>query len=128
MNKMAKTALLRTQKHPESSYVFCDKKGKRFGEIRKSFFTALKKAGIINFRFHDLRHTFASHLVMSGIDLNTTRELLGHKSIKMTLRYAHLSPNYKKYAVDALNDQMDTIWTPRVENKNLQENKISVVH
>ncbi|MBU0759289.1 MAG: site-specific integrase [Candidatus Omnitrophica bacterium] len=67
------------------------KNGNPFGNIRKSFFTALRKSGIINFRFHDLRHTFASHLVMSGVDLNTVRELMGHKSLEMTLRYAHLS-------------------------------------
>lgn len=84
INEMVKTALIRTQKHPDSPYVFCDKNGKPFGNIRKSFFTALTKAGIINFRFHDLRHSFASHLVMADVDLNTTRELMGHKTLEMS--------------------------------------------
>lgn len=67
-----------------------------------SFSTSLKKCGINNFRFHDLRHTFASHLVMNGVDLNTVRKLLGHKTIKMTLRCSHLSPDHKKRAVEML--------------------------
>jgi len=49
---------------------------------------------------------------MSGVDLNTVRELLGHKSIQMTLRYSHLSQNHKKRAVDILSKQMDTMWSP----------------
>ena len=77
-------------------------------QFRKSFFTALNKSAIINFCFHDLRHTFASWLVMSGIDLNTVRELLRHKSLQMTLRYAHLAPGFKQAAVERL----DTYWTP----------------
>ena len=112
VNEAVKTALIRVKKHPDSSYVFCGRDGKPFCHVRTSFFTALKKAGIINFRFHDLRHTFASHLVMSGVDLNTVRELMGHKSLEMTLRYSHLSQDHKKRAVDILGRRMDTIWTP----------------
>ena len=103
---------MRRIRNPESQYVFCNKDSKPYRNVRKSFFTALKKADIINFRFHDLRHTFASQLVMSGVDLNTVRELLGHKSIEMTLRYSHLSPDHKKRAVDILVKRMDTFWTP----------------
>ena len=82
------------------------------GDIKKSFLTALRKSGIKDFHFHDLRHTFASQLVMSGADLNTVRELLGHKSIQMTLRYSHLSPNHKQRAVDILGKRIATVLPP----------------
>jgi integrase len=71
-------------------------------EIKKAWAGVLKAAKVNGFRFHDLRHTFASNLVMAGVDLNTVRELLGHKSIAMTLRYAHLAPEHKATAVESL--------------------------
>jgi len=82
-------------------YVF-SKDGDRRRDLRTGFANALKRAGITDFRFHDLRHTFASHLVMSGVDLLTVKELLGHKTIDMTLRYSHLSPSHKRKAMESL--------------------------
>lgn len=115
INEQVKTSLIRVRKHPYSPYIFCNKDGKPYHDIRKSFFTALRKSGINSFHFHDLRHTFASHLVMSGVDINTVRELLGHKDIRMTLRYSHLSPSHKKRAVDILGR--------KIENMNLSHTK-----
>jgi integrase len=121
MNEQVKTALIRVRKNPVSPYIFCDKDGKPYHDIRKSFWTVLRKSGIKDFHFHDLRHTFASHLVMSGIDLNTVRELMGHKDIRMTLRYSHLSPSYKRSAIDLLGKKIDTMWTPEPKFKKEQK-------
>ena len=86
-----------------TGYVFCDKKGRAFSEIKTSFEPALKRANIENLRFHDLRHTFASHFVMRGETIKELQEILGHKTITMTMRYAHLSQEHKKKAVNLLN-------------------------
>jgi len=76
--------------------------GGRWHELRRSFATACRRAKITDFRFHDLRHTFASQLVMAGVDLTTVSHLLGHASLTMTLRYSHLAPDHLKGAVDVL--------------------------
>ena len=93
---------LRHQNQLKSPYVFCDGEGRRFNSVKRSFATACHKAGIEKFRFHDLRHTFASHLLMRGASLKTVQELLGHSDIKMTMRYAHLSPGHLQDSVNLL--------------------------
>ena len=84
-------------------YLFCDKDGTPYKSIKNSFKTALKRAGIKDFRFHDLRHTFASHLAMNGVEGRTLQELGRWKTPAMMMRYAHLSAAHKKKAVDTLN-------------------------
>ena len=76
----------------------------------------MKKAGISDFRFHDLRHTFASNLLMEGVDIMTVRELLGHKTLEMALRYSHLAPAHKTRAVNILDRVMS------VQNPDLSQN------
>jgi integrase len=76
--------------------------GEALDDVKKAWQPVVTAAKLEGFRFHDLRHTFASKLVMAGVDLNTVRELLGHTDIKMTLRYAHLAPEHKAAAVAKL--------------------------
>lgn len=82
--------------------VFPSKSGQPFNNIKKAWLGLKKAANITNFRWHDLRHHFASRLVMADVDLNTVRELLGHSDMSMTLRYAHLAPEHKANAVERL--------------------------
>jgi integrase len=86
----------------EAGSVFCNRQGTPYRSFRTTFERAVKKAGLEDFTFHDLRHTFASRLVMSGVDLPTVQALMGHKDISMTLRYTHLSSDHKQRAVRAL--------------------------
>jgi integrase len=67
--------------------------------VSVAFERACKRANINDFRFHDLRHTFASYLVMGGINLRTIQTLLGHRDLRMTMKYSHLSPEYLQEAV-----------------------------
>ncbi len=96
--------LLGLTRRLDSPHVFFDPAtGKPFKDVKRSFHTACRRAGIRDFKFHDLRHTFASHLVMAGVDITTVSKLLGHKSLTMTLRYSHLAPNHLQNAVNMLN-------------------------
>lgn len=103
LNEQAADTLEKWQKQNlPGNLVFPNKEGQVFNNVRKTWVTVLTKAKIHNFRWHDMRHHFASRLVMAGVDLNTVRELLGHSDIKMTLRYAHLAPEHKAQAVAKL--------------------------
>ena len=104
----------RKQTHGKSSeLVFpSPKTGKEMDNCKSAWEKLLQDAGIKNFRWHDMRHDFASQLVMNGVDLNTVRELMGHADMKMTLRYAHLAPQVKRAAVELLTKiPRDTIST-----------------
>lgn len=105
------TTLLQTLKplvvgKAPSAPVFENRNGLPYKSMRTAFATACRKAGITDFHFHDLRHTYASHLVMAGVDPTTVKELLGHKSIGMTDRYSHISQDHKRQAVERLVDKI----------------------
>ncbi len=104
MNKSLKKVLEEHLANHNFNYVFCDPHGKPYNEIRYAFKTALNAASIKDFRFHDLRHTFASHLALKGIDLYTIQRLGRWKTLSMVTRYAHLSPKHQQAAVSALDD------------------------
>jgi integrase len=98
-------------------HVFYDEKQLRnYQNVKRSFATALDRAKITDFHFHDLRHTFASQLVMAGVDLVAVKELLGHKDIKMTLRYAHLAPAHKRKAVNVLDTLLNAPTTAHLQS------------
>jgi integrase len=82
--------------------VFTNPNGSRIGSVKTAWGGVLKAAGITEFRWHDLRHSFASKLVQRGVALPVVRELLGHGDFKLTLRYAHLDDKQKIDAVARL--------------------------
>lgn len=104
MNETVRTTLEGWRKmNPDSDLVFTGvRSGGKMHSLRSSWGRVLKEAKIENYRWHDMRHTFASQLVMRGVDLNTVRELLGHADLKMTIRYSHLSDEAKQRAVAML--------------------------
>lgn len=93
--------------HP---FIFARDKGRPWtlSSFSNAFGRACQRAGVDILYPHVLRHTFASRLVMAGVDLPTVKELMGHKTIDMTMRYAHLSVDHKRKAVDSLERQFST--------------------
>ncbi len=110
MNSTVRTTLTKWRKQTTStSLVFQGETGGRFDNANKGWGTVLEKAGLKgSFRWHDMRHDFASKLVMRGVDLYVVKELLGHASIVMTEKYAHLAPVQKRAAVEMLDVPLPT--------------------
>jgi integrase len=110
LNDVARAAIVnrarfRAQHCPDSPWLFCREDGSRIGTVRRSFGTACRRAGIEDFHIHDLRHTCAAWLVTAGVPLPEIRDLLGHASVTMTEKYAHLSPDRVRSAVEVLDQQ-----------------------
>ncbi len=97
-------AALKAHRHLRGELVFCDLDGKMHPKsmCKRPIWRACKRAGLRLIQWHVLRHTFASHLVMRGVPLKAVQELLGHATIEMTERYAHLSPDVRRQAVAVL--------------------------
>ena len=110
LNGEARSALIararfRATYCPDSAWVFCDSTGRRIVSIKKSFATAVRKAGLEDVHPHDLRRTCGSWLVQSGVPIQTVSALLRHSDIRTTDRiYAHLSPDVIRSAVETLNE------------------------
>lgn len=86
----------------KSNWLFSTASGNQVRHLRRDLIRVCDKIGIKNVNLHTFRHTFASHLVMAGVDLPTVQNLLGHKDIKTTMIYAHLAPEHLKHAVKKL--------------------------
>jgi len=124
INQTLYQELLTLSQKPNGEYVFSDRNGRAYGDIKKGFSAALNRTGIKDFRFHDLRHTFGSHLVMQGVDLKTVQQVMGHKDIKMTMRYSHLSPEHVQEAMERL----DKLWTLYGHQNKSKRSDDSVSH
>ena len=87
----------------QSEYVFINPDTNMpYNDIKKSFHSVLKKAGITDFRFHDFRHTAATRMLEKGADIRTVQEILGHSSVSVTERYTHTNAKLKKSAIELL--------------------------
>jgi len=97
-------AALKAHRHLRGPFVFCTADGQMFrrNQTYAPLLRAIKGAGLESFGWHTTRHTFASHLVMRGARLKTVQDLMGHATILMTMRYAHLAPEIARDAVKLL--------------------------
>ena len=108
INQTVKDLLKNTPRRFDCSSVFYNEKGEQWSDIRGGFDGACRRAKIVDFKFHDLRHDFASNLVQRGVSLKVLQELMRHRTIEMTLKYAHIAPADKANAVALLDKKEET--------------------
>jgi integrase len=108
MSRPLRATLEQLPRRVDTDVVFPGQAGHARVSIRGQFQRALREAGIEGLVWHDLRHTFASYPVMAGVHLTSVKELMGHKTIAMTLRYAHLAPDFQRDSINRLDTYMDT--------------------
>lgn len=123
LNQTARDALVsrmrfRAKFCPASGWVFARRNGNRIKDVKRSFKSACSRAKIEDFRIHDLRHTCAAWLVSASVPLTEVRDLLGHSTVKMTERYAHLAPDNVRAAVEKL-DRSQSGHTDEEEHRGL---------
>ncbi len=108
--------LLERRGRPTSSFLFCKSDGSRIGDPKKGFVAAYARAGLTDFRYHDLRHTFASWFVQEGGDLYRLSRILGHATLQMTARYGHLR-------TEDLHEEMERVVHKRSQDRQMKPGK-----
>jgi len=119
MNQAVDEALSQLAGPKLEGLVFRKGDGSRWGSIRTAFERACREAKIEAFRFHDLRHTFASHFMMSTGDLPALQKILGHATLAMTMRYAHLAEAHVRQAMNALRFSTKSAHGDRIDHGRL---------
>jgi len=107
-----------------SEYVFPAEDGGMRKDFRKALNYALKRAGLPRIRIHDLRHTFAANFIMSGGNILTLQKILGHSDLKMTMRYAHLAPDFFHQEIEKMNFTEKEKITPPTSPENKAQNSL----
>lgn len=97
---------LMEKRHGDTILLFPSNKRKKSMNLRGAWESAVQKAKLLDFRFHDLRHSCASYLAMSGASLTEISEVLGHKTLQMVKRYSHLSESHTSKVVEKMNDKL----------------------
>ena len=118
MNSRLTEALSNAKKINHGENVFVNERGEPYKSFRTSWDHVLERAKIEDLTFHSLRHTFGSRLGMAGVDVKTIQELMGHRDIKMTMRYSHPTPEHKRNAVELLNRVTTILTTEGVDREN----------
>ena len=115
INEVLFEILRRHPRHFKSPYVFHNRDGSQWHDVRRSFESTLSKAGLPRIRIHDMKHTFVSNLFMAGVDSRAIQELAGHRDIRTTMKYAHLAPGHLKNSVEKL------IWPEEMSERVVSE-------